>query len=143
MRAPKSTPGAPDFRVQSRGIRFPDCSPKEDGGATDPAAFVIELKVRLLLDENAAQSFVPDGVEDAKCHHAQGLCAAGPDRILKHNPMQNEVGHFAGRAVLNLELEKAGPLPPSPEEPSADRRRTAHVYLPSWSGGISAALGVA
>ena len=118
---------------------------KEEGGAMDPAAFVTELRVRLLLDENKAAEFCPlcDGVEDTKCHHARGLCAAGPDRVHKHNSVRNEVGRFAGRASLNPELEKAGLLPPSPEEPLSNRRRPADVYLPSWAGGTPAALDFA
>jgi hypothetical protein len=111
----------------------------------DPAEFVTELKVRLCLDEATAPDFCPlcDGIEDTKCHHARALCAAGPDRILKHNATRNEVGRFASRAALSPELEKAGLLPPSPEEPSSNRRRPADLYLPNWTGGGPAALDFA
>jgi hypothetical protein len=64
-------------------------------------------------------------------------------RNLKHNSVRNEVGKFAGRAALHPELEKAGLLPPSPEEPSTNRRRPADVYLPSWKSRSPAALDFA
>jgi hypothetical protein len=118
---------------------------KEAGGAMDPAEFVVELKARLSLDELPSAEFCPlcDGVEDPKCRHSRGLCVAGPDRNLKHNSVRNTVGRFAGRAALNPEVEKAGLLPPGPDEPSSNLRRPADVYLPSWKNGSPAALDFA
>ena len=52
-------------------------------------------------------------------------------------------GRLAGEAGANPELEKAGLLPPSPDQPDADRRRPTDVYLPSWFGGVPAALDLA
>ena len=53
------------------------------------------------------------------------------------------MGRFAAAAGCSPELEKAGLLPPGPDQPGASRRRPADVYLPSWANGAPAALDFA
>ena len=60
-----------------------------------------------------------------------------------HNDARNQVGWFAAEAGLNPVVEKPGLLQPSPDQPGANRRRPADVYIPSWQGGVPAALGLA
>ena len=46
-------------------------------------------------------------------------------------------------ARLRPEIEKPGLLMPSPEQPDADRRRPADLYVPSWQNGVPAAFDFA
>ena len=53
------------------------------------------------------------------------------------------MGCFLDCAGLGPELEKAGLLQPCPEQPDAQRRRPADVYVPSWKNGFPAAFDLA
>ena len=79
---------------------------------------------------------------DRKGHHAR-KCACGGDRVRCHNDARNLVGRFASAAGHNPTLEKPGLLQPSPDQPGAQRRRPADVFLPSWLEGRPAALDIA
>ena len=109
-----------------------------------PEEFVTELKTRLLMDQYSEDTWCPlcDCVLDRRGRHA-GLCAAGGDRVRKHNGARNRVGQFADAARMRPELEKPGLLQPCPDQPDANRRRPADVYVPSWSHGSPAAFDLA
>ena len=63
--------------------------------------------------------------------------------MCKHNAARNLVASFANKGGLHPALERPGLLQPSPEQPDAQRRRPADVFLPSWEGGRPAALDLA
>ena len=58
------------------------------------------------------------------------------DRTRRHN----RIGAFADAAGLNPELEKPGLLQPSPEQPDANRRRPADIFIPSWPAALDVAI---
>ena len=62
---------------------------------------------------------------------------------LRPNGARNLVGRFASAAGLHPELEKANLLQPSPDQPSANRRRPADVYIPSGPNGCPVAFDLA
>ena len=69
--------------------------------------------------------------------------AAG-DHTASHNTARNITGRFAANAGLAPTLEKAELLPPRPDDPSsANLRRPADVFLPSWDFGSPAAFDFA
>ena len=69
--------------------------------------------------------------------------SCGGDRTRRHHSVRNLIGRHAEEAGANPELEKPGLLPPAPEQPNANRRRPADVFLPTWFGGMPAALDIA
>ena len=109
-----------------------------------PEEFVCELKTRLLMDHYAQDNWCPacDCILDKKGRHAQ-LCASSGDRTRRHNSIRNRFCPFMEAAHLHPELEKPGLLMPSPDQPGADRRRPADVYVPSWQHGAPAAFDFA
>jgi hypothetical protein len=104
--------------------------------ALEPEEFTAELKRRLGADVYPEDGWCPlcDCVSDSKGAHP-GLCAAGRDRVTKHNASRNLGNSFAQAAEQHPELERPGLLLPSPDQPDAQLRRPADVYLPSWHGG--------
>jgi len=112
--------------------------------AWDPCEFLVELRTRLLADVYDNEDWCPvcEGVSDCKGHHAR-KCAGGGDRVRRHNGVRNLIGQFASEAKQRPTLEKPGLLQPRPGQISAQLRRPADVYLPSWQGGQAAALDVA
>jgi hypothetical protein len=110
--------------------------------AWEPVEFTTELRTRLLLPHFSSDSWCPlcDALLDTKARHC-AKCAAGGDRTKRHHTARNLIGRLAGEASANPELEKAGLLPLGPDQPDADLRRPADVYLPYWFGGVPAALG--
>ena len=118
------------------------------GLALEPAEFICEVRQRLCMADCAADRWCPlcDAVVDRKAHHPR-TCAAGGDRVLRHNGLRNFIFRRAAAAGLHPELEKAGlPLParpPTEHNRHAARRRPADVYLPTWTGGAPAALDFA
>jgi len=112
--------------------------------AWEPAEFVTELRRRLLVPVYKEETWCPvcDEVLDTKGRHAT-KCAGAGDRTSRHHAARNEVSRFAAEAGQNPELEKAGLLPPGPDDHGSNRRRPADVYLPSWSNGGPAALDLA
>ena len=68
------------------------------------------------------------------------MCAGGGDRTRRHHAARNKVGQFAAASRLSPELEKPGLLQPSPDQPGADRRRPADVFLPSWPAALDLAI---
>ena len=112
--------------------------------AWTPEEFVSELRQRLLLDVFAEDSWCPlcDAVLDRKARHCAAFSCGG-DRVCRHNAARNLVGRFASAAGLHPELEKAGLLQHSPDQPSANLRRPADVFMPSGSNGSPVALDLA
>ena len=117
---------------------------KVTGQAWEPVEFTTELRRRLLAPVYAEETWCPacDAVLDVKGRHAVACCAGG-DRTTRHHAARNEVGHFASEAGQHPELEKAGLLPPGPDNPGSNLRRPADVYLPSWKNGAPAAFDLA
>ena len=117
---------------------------KATGLAWEPAEFITELRRRLLAPVYEEESWCPvcDAVLDKRGRHAS-ICAGAGDRTSRHHAARNEVGKFAAEAGQHPELEKAGLLPPGPDNPGSNLRRPADVYLPSWTGGAPAALDLA
>ena len=112
--------------------------------AWTPDEFISELRQRLLLDVFSEDSWCPlcDAVLDRKARHC-AACPSGGDRVCRHNAARNLIGRFASAAGLHPELEKAGLLQPSPDQPSANLRRPADVYIPSGANGSPVALDIA
>ena len=117
---------------------------KEHNLAWEPTEFATEVRSHLLANVFPEESWCPacDAVLDCKGLHC-GVCAANGDRTRRHHGARNAVGRFAAAAGFHPELEKPGLLPPSPDQPNADRRRPADVYLASWQNGSPAALDLA
>jgi hypothetical protein len=109
-----------------------------------PREFRSEVLTRLLADVYPEDAWCPlcDAVLDKKGRHA-AVCPCGGDRTRRHHAARNRTAHFAQNAGLNPDIEKPGLLQPSPEQPGAGRRRPADVFLPSWTGGLPAALDLA
>jgi hypothetical protein len=64
--------------------------------------------------------------------------------VLRHNAARNVIYRAAASGGLNPDLEKAGLLPPRPEDTEdSGLRRPADVYIPSWDGGVPAAFDLA
>ena len=106
-----------------------------------PAEFVVKLRTRLLGDLFPEDSWCPacDAVLDKKGRHP-ALCASGGDRTRCHHAARNRVAHFAASAGLNPEIEKPGLLQPSPDQPGADHRRPADVFVPGWPAALDLAI---
>ena len=68
------------------------------------------------------------------------MCACKGDRTRRHHAARNRIGTFASAAGLRPELEAPGLLQPGPEQPAADRRRPADVFLPSWPAALDVAI---
>ena len=117
---------------------------KELDLAWEPVEFTTELRTRLLLDHYPADAWCPlcDVVLDTKARHC-AKCASGGDRVRRHNGARNVASRHAEEAGANPELEKPDLLQPCPNQPAANRRRPADVYLPNWFGGTPAALDFA
>ena len=80
-----------------------------------------------------------DCVLDRKGRHA-ATCACWGDRTRRHHAARNRIGVFAGAAGLNPELEKPGLLQPSPEQPDANGRRPADIFIPTWPAALDVAI---
>ena len=106
--------------------------------------FICELRSRLCVDQFGQDSWCPlcDTVLDAKGHHAH-MCPSGGDRTRRHNAIRNKGCAFADSAGFSPELEKAGLLQPSPDQPGARLRRPADVFIQAWKHGTPAALDFA
>ena len=106
--------------------------------------FACELRTRLCVRQYVDDSWCPlcDSVLDAKGRHAH-VCPSGGDRTRRHNAIRNKAGAFADSAGFNPELEKPGLLQPSSEQPGAQQRRPADVFIPAWKQGMPAALDFA
>ena len=95
--------------------------------------------------DQGPESWCPlcDAVMDSKGHHCR-QCSAGGDRTVRHNKLRNEVFSFTcSQAGIPAELEKASLLLPARPDASSNQRRPADIYLPSWYGGLPAALDFA
>ena len=106
----------------------------------ESAAFVMELRRRLGVADAPADTWCPkcDGVLDKFSLHA-GTCAAGGERIQRHNALRDLLACWADRAGLQAEVEKPGLLlPQRPDEARLAQRRPADLFLPSLSGGPAA-----
>ena len=75
-------------------------------------------------------------------YHAS-TCTVGPDRVVRHNLVRNEIFRFASVAGLRPELEKPGILPDDKPLGLSSRRRPADVFMPAWTSGSPAALDFA
>ena len=105
------------------------------------AEFITEIKDR----QFPSDSYCPccDAILDSFGCHAE-LCMAAGDHTASHNTARNITGRFAANAGLAPTLEKAELLPPRPDDPSsANLRRPADVFLPSWDFGSPAAFDFA
>ena len=78
------------------------------------------------------------------------VCGCGGDKTLRHNAARGVFHEDAQEAGLRSEREKAGLLPPRPEEESLraektsnNGRRPADVWIASWKGGRPAAIDFA
>jgi len=121
---------------------FLDAIPSKDLGlAWAPAEFIIEIRTRLLDDLFPEDSWCPacDSILDKKGRHP-AVCPCWGDRTRRHHAARNRVAHFASSAGLNPEIEKPGLLQPSPEQPGADRRRPADVFVPGWPAALDLAI---
>ena len=84
-----------------------------------------------------------DAVMDSRGIRASA-CTCGGDKTAGHNAARNLVHHYAARAGCRPELERAGLLPPRPDEvDQRNARRPADVYIPMWKAGSPAALDLA
>ena len=77
-----------------------------------------------------------DRILEANGTHAL-TCAAGGDRVLRHNPLRKYLHDFIRRAGLRVEVEESGLLPDDP------LRRPGDLFLPSWPAGTPTALDFA
>ena len=115
------------------------------GLAKKPAEFTAAIKTRLLMRQYSDDRHCPccDAILDSFGRHAE-LCMAAGDHTACHNVARNIVGRFACNAGLSPTLEKAGLLPPRPNDPaSSNLRRPADVYVPSWDFDSPAAFDFA
>ena len=106
----------------------------------EPALFVSELRQRLGVPDAAEDTWCPlcNAVLDRYSHHA-ALCCAGGERNQRHHALRDLVYHWATRAGMQPEREKAGLLlPQRPEDTALARRRPADVYLPCLRGSPTA-----
>ena len=106
----------------------------------EPAAFTAELRHRLSVPDAVEDTWCPkcDGVLDRYSHHASTCCAGG-ERTLRHTAVRDILCHWADRAGLQPEKEKAGLLlPQRPEEQRSAGRRPADLFVPSYLGSPTA-----
>ena len=106
----------------------------------EPAAFTAELRHRLNVPDAVEDTWCPkcDGVLDRYSHHASTCCAGG-ERTLRHTAVRDIICHWADRAGLQPEKEKAGLLlPQRPEEQRSAGRRPADLFVPSYLGSPTA-----
>ena len=132
--ASEAEPGARAFLVATPGGPM----------RMEPCVFISELRTRLCVPDSHADVWCPfcDGVMDRFSHHA-AMCAAGGERVLRHNAARNVVFRWAERAGLSPELERPGLLlPQRPGDSHLGRRRPADVYLPALAV-VPAALDLA
>ena len=106
----------------------------------EPAAFTAEIRHRLSVPDAVEDTWCPkcDGVLDRYSHHASTCCAGG-ERTLRHTAVRDILCHWADRAGLQPEKEKAGLLlPQRPEEQRSAGRRPADLFVPSYLGSPTA-----
>ena len=122
--------------------------PVEDGRDFDPDLFRIALKRRLRIQISVRDSYCPccGDLFDSFGDHAL-VCQCKGDRTVRHNSIRNIVYEEAVRAGTGAEKEKAGLLPPRPQEDGVGEvdgdRRPADVWLPRLQGASGEALDFA
>lgn len=106
----------------------------------EPAAFTAELRHRLGVADAREEAWCPkcDGVLDGFSYHA-ATCCAGGERTLRHTAVRDLLFHWASRAGLQPEKEKAELLIPlRPDDHRLTGRRPADLFVPSYLGSPTA-----
>ena len=101
-----------------------------------PSEFVMASRVRLGCPVYELEGPCPLCLQPSDRYGDHALrCGTGGERITRHNTLRIHLYQLAASAALNPSRESRFLLP-------GQDRRPADVFIPSWAGGLDAALDV-